>query len=198
MIMDRVAVFFDYQNVHGWARRQFLPSADPSSGHIWPKATAELLVQRRRRPSELVQSRVYRGRPNPEKQPGSARANDRQTADWDRTGVTTIRRNLQYSRRWPDVPAAEKGIDVALAVDLAHLAITGQMDAAIVFSSDKDLLPAIELVYNHTRCHIELAAWSGAHRLRIDGTQKPWCHFLREPDFLAVQDLTDYSDPDLV
>ena len=29
--VDRVVVFMDYQNVHGWARRQFLPfGASPS------------------------------------------------------------------------------------------------------------------------------------------------------------------------
>ena len=32
--VDRVVVFMDYQNIHGWARRQFLPfGADPSEGH---------------------------------------------------------------------------------------------------------------------------------------------------------------------
>ena len=31
--VDRVVVFMDYQNVHGWARRQFLPfGADPATG----------------------------------------------------------------------------------------------------------------------------------------------------------------------
>lgn len=191
--MDSVAVFFDYQNVVGWAKRCFRTN----DGHIWPKATAELLVSRRRRPSQLVDTRVYRGRPNPTRQAISARANDRQTADWERTGVTVIRRNLQYPPQWPDVPASEKGIDVALAVDLVKHAMRGTIDAAIVFTSDKDVLPAIELVYNETPCHVELACWSGGRRLRIDGTQTPWCHFLEEADFLHVQDPTDYADPNL-
>ncbi len=33
--VDRVVVFMDYQNVHAWARRQFLPYvSDPSAGHV--------------------------------------------------------------------------------------------------------------------------------------------------------------------
>lgn len=191
--MDRVVVFFDYQNVSGWAKRCF----ETSDGHVWPKATAELLVSRRRRPSELVETRVYRGRPNPTRQGVSARANDRQAADWEATGVTVVRRNLQYPSQWPSAPASEKGIDVALAVDLVKYAIRGDIDAAIVFTSDKDILPAIELVYWETSCHVELACWSGGHRLRIDDTQVPWCHFLNEGDFLHVQDPTDYADSNL-
>lgn len=71
--MDRVVVFMDYQNVHGWARRQFLPyGADPAEGHVSPLKVGELLVGRRRRPSELQEVRVYRGRPNPERQSGAA------------------------------------------------------------------------------------------------------------------------------
>lgn len=196
---DRVGVFFDYQNVYGWARRQFIPNGSPGTeGHIWPKATAELLASRRRRPSTLSTVQVYRGRPNPERQATSARANDRQTADWERTGVTVTRPNLQYPDNWPDSPAMEKGVDVALAVDLVHHALTGELDAAIVFTSDKDILPAIELVFSKTSCHVELACWSGARRLRFEGTQAPWCHFLTEADFRAVRDLTDYADPNLM
>ncbi|CAM2949046.1 NYN domain-containing protein [Actinomyces slackii] len=187
--MDRVAVFFDYQNVSGWARRCFATS----DGHIWPKATADLLVNRRLRPSMLVETLVYRGRPNPTRQSVSARANDRQTAEWEATGATVVRRNLQYPPQWPSVPASEKGIDVALAVDLVKYAIRGDIDAAIVFTSDKDILPAIEFVYQKTSCHIELACWSGGRRLRVGNTQIPWCQFLNEGDFLSVQDLTDYA-----
>ncbi|GGO99664.1 NYN domain-containing protein [Actinomyces gaoshouyii] len=73
----------------------------------------------------------------------------------------------------------------------------GSIDAAIVFTSDTDILPAIELVYNETPCHVELACWSGGRRLRINSTQTPWCHFLTEADFLHVQDPTDYADPNL-
>jgi uncharacterized LabA/DUF88 family protein len=192
---DRVAVFMDYQNVHGWARRQFLPlGADPSEGHVFPLKVAELLVSRRQRDSELMEVRVYRGRPNPEHQPGATRANDRQTDMWERSDqVTVIRRNLQYPPDYPVSRASEKGIDVALAVDMIRLGMAGYMDAAILFSSDNDLMPAVEVLWKMPACHVEVAAWSSASRLRFPGTQQPWCHHLNEADFQAVRDTYDYS-----
>ena len=159
-----------------------------------PKATAELLTKRRQRPSELVDTLVYRGRPLPDHQLTAASANDRQTHNWEKTGVTVVRRNLQYPPQWPDVPPSEKGIDVALSVDLVRYAITQKIDAAIVFTSDTDILPAIELVCGKTPCHVELACWQGAYRIGFSGNhQLPWCHFLSKGDFLAVQDCTDYT-----
>lgn len=104
-----------------------------------------------------------------------------------------IRRNLQYPGDYPVARASEKGIDVALAVDIIRLGMSGYMDAAILFSSDNDLMPAIEVLWDMPRCHVEVAAWSGAARLRLDGTQSPWCHHLNEADFESVRDRYDYS-----
>jgi len=70
------------------------------------------------------------------------------------------------------------------------------MDVAIVFSSDKDILPAIETVVDLRAAHVEVAAWSEAPRLRFEGEQRPWCHYLSESDFLRVRDRFDYSAPD--
>ncbi|MCL2463779.1 MAG: NYN domain-containing protein [Micrococcales bacterium] len=194
-VVDRVVVFMDYQNVHGWARRQFLPfGADPGDGHVFPLKVGELLTQRRRRNSELVEVRVYRGRPNPERQPGAARANDRQTDMWQRSDlVTVVRRNLQYPPDYPASKATEKGIDVAIAVDMIRLGMSGYMDTAILFSCDSDLLPAVEVLWDMPTSHVEVAAWSGASRLRFPGTQTPWCHHLSEDDFQTVRDRYDYS-----
>lgn len=195
--MDRVAVFVDYQNVHGWARRQFLPyGAHRSEGHVFPRQLGELLVRRRVSPSELSEVRVYRGRPNPARQSGAARANDRQTADWERSGcVTVVRRNLTYPPNYPTAPATEKGIDVAIAVDMMRMAAGGQFDAAILFSCDKDLLPVVEALTETKLAHVEVAAWAQAPRLRLDGTQKPWCHYLGESDFNSIRDRFDYAAP---
>ena len=43
------------------------------------------------------------------------------------------------------------------------------------------------------RLAVEVASWSGAHRIRFPGTQQPWCHHLNETDFHAVRDTYDYS-----
>jgi uncharacterized LabA/DUF88 family protein len=193
--MDRVVVFIDYQNVHGWARRQFLPyGADAAQGHIFPLKVGELLTSRRKRPSELIEVRVYRGRPNPERQSGAARANDRQTADWERSSkVQVVRRNLMYPEDYPQSKAIEKGIDVAIAVDMIRMGLGREMDVAILFSSDQDLLPAVETLIDRRICHVEVAAWSGAARIRLGDTQIPWCHFLTEQAFGDVRDWFDYS-----
>jgi len=141
-----------------------------------------------------MEVRVYRGRPNPERQPGAAAANDRQAAMWERSDqVTVVRRNLHYPSGYPASRASEKGIDVAIAVDMIRLGMSGYMNTAIVFSSDNDLVPAVEVLWGMPQCHVEVASWSGAHRVRFPGTQQPWCHHLNETDFHAVRDTYDYS-----
>lgn len=82
---------------------------------------------------------------------------------------------------------------MALAVDAVRLSLTGATDVAVIFSHDKDLLPAVETLYASPRCHGEAAAWAGQSRLRLDGTQKPWCHNLTEDDDHMVQDQNDYT-----
>lgn len=193
--MDRVTVFVDYQNVHGWARRCFHPiGTHPSDGHIDPLRLGQHLVGRRQRPSQLHQVRIYRGRPSPVHQTRAAAANDRQTAVWQRSGlVEVIRRPLRYPRDWPATPATEKGIDVALAVDLVRLAMQKAYDAAILVSADTDLMPAVETVYDLGLAHVELAAWSGMTRLRFPNSQLPWCHFINETAYRTLEDPTDYT-----
>lgn len=191
----RVMIFVDYQNVQGWALRQFHPvNAPPAAGHIDPLRLGQLLVSRRRRLSELEGVRVYRGRPNPDHQSRSAAANDRQTAGWQRSAkITVVRRPLRYPSDWPRTPAIEKGIDVALAVDLVRLAMTKAYGAAVLVSADTDLMPAVETVYELGLAHVEVAMWAGANRLRFSGSQLPWCHHLTEVDYRTVADETDYT-----
>jgi hypothetical protein len=100
-----------------------------------------------------------------------------------------IRRQLNY-RDWPNRPPQEKGIDVALAVDLMHLAFRKQYDALVLFSSDTDLLPALETVVQLRLGHVEVACWAGFKPLRFPSSSppKPWCHSLSENDWLTVTD----------
>jgi len=93
-----------------------------------------------------------------------------------------------------------KGIDVALAIDLVVMAITGEFDIGVLMSTDTDLKPALEAIPSlargkqYPRC--EVAAWSvpGGHsrRLSVPGEQI-WCHWLDGEDFLAVADSRDYN-----
>jgi len=91
-------------------------------------------------------------------------------------------------------PASEKGIDVALAIDIA-MGMDNAYDAAILVSSDTDLLPAIEAIVARTLGHIELATWAGARRLRFPNTQLPWCHFISEQEYRTLEDVADYTQP---
>ncbi|MQA16918.1 MAG: NYN domain-containing protein [Pseudonocardiaceae bacterium] len=197
----RVVVFVDYQNTHLGALRAFWPSsALPASGHINPRALGDLLVSKRMAnclPSELVQVRVYRGRPEPTRQPGPAAANDRQADAWSRLGkVQAIRRPLRYPRKWPVESAHEKGVDVALAVDMVRLAIEGAYDVGVVVSADTDLLPALEAVNELGAAHVEVAGWWRQPRLRLRRQpERLWCHWLNEQDYRRVEDLTNYAAP---
>lgn len=197
--MDRVAVFFDYENMHRTGHQVFASSGDQLYRTVVdPILAAERLVAKRNRPSELIAINVFRGRPVPEHQPIPSSANDIQTQRWSSdTRVHVTRRDLKYhfdeNNKWVD--AREKGIDVALAISLVSGAIKKEFDVAIVFSSDTDLLPALEFAYHETEAWIELACWSSARPLwfreaRALPDQKliPYCHFLNEMDFNQCRD----------
>jgi hypothetical protein len=196
---SRVTVFLDYQNVHLMAHGLFMPPGTPvQDALVHPLRVAERLVAKRADDSELSSVRVFRGRPNPDRQPIPAAANDAQTAAWEREDprLRVIRRDLNY-RGWPEHPPREKGVDVALAIALVESALLNEYDVAIVFSGDTDLIPAVEMAFRRTTPRIEVAAWSGAKPLWFPsemaaGRRLPWCHFLGEEDFDAVRDQAIY------
>ena len=97
---------------------------------------------------------------------------------------------LRYPHDWPESPAQEKGVDVAIATDLVSLALRDQCDIAVVASADSDLIPAIEEVQNQTSVKIEVAAWRGAiHRQRLSVSgPRVWCHWLTREDYEQVRD----------
>jgi NYN domain len=126
----------------------------------------------------------------------SASAFSRQVGEWERSPlITTVVRPLRYPGDWPDAPAQEKGIDVALAIDFLRLAIEQAYDVGILFSLDTDLVPALEMVSTLKLARVEVAAWAKAFRLRLPGTTLPWCHHLSRADYLTVADPTDYTKP---
>jgi uncharacterized LabA/DUF88 family protein len=142
----------------------------------------------------LQEVRVYRGRLSPAHQPQAAAANDRQTARRERSPVVTVvRRPLRYPHDRPVTPAIEKGIDVALAVDMVRMAASKEFDAAILFSSDTDLMPAIETIMDLRLGHVEIATWAGAKRLRRPNTQLPFGHYVNAADYATLRDQTDYT-----
>jgi uncharacterized LabA/DUF88 family protein len=191
---NQVMVFIDYQNMATCGYDHFPQCAGLRQfSHINPIRLAELIVDRRKYPSDLVGIRVYRGRPSPNRQRGAAAVNDIQASRWERDPrVTVVRRQLRYPRDYPLVRPQEKGIDVALAVDFVRMAYEGAYDVGIIASHDTDLAPALETVYGLRLAHVEMSGWARRNGLWFPGAQLPWYHNLHERDYRAVCDDTDY------
>lgn len=199
--LDKVAVFLDYENVLRTGHQIFGGVGQQRYETVLnPLEVAERLIAERRDGGMLHSVDVFRGRPVPEHQPKPASANDLQTATWEASDshVRIHHRNLKYDFN-PDgsFVAREKGIDVALAVSLAEGALDQDFTAAIVFSSDPDLLPALEMVIRRRLVNLEIACWSSAQPLwspeflrETPSRRLPCCHFLNEDDFARCRDST--------
>jgi uncharacterized LabA/DUF88 family protein len=194
----KTIVFIDYQNAHHSAHEMWCPQGEGMEKCvIHPVLLAETVAGLRAPGADLQGIRVYRGRPNPNKQPSMTSANDQQKMHWelDRR-CTVIRRALRYPHDWGEPGCVElpreKGIDVHLAVDMVRMAIAGEFEVGILFSRDTDLTPALEAIRELKGPHVEAATWEGASRLRLESGKKLFCHKLDEQDFRAVIDRKHY------
>ena len=196
-----LALFVDVQNTYRGARRSFFNNTAASvDGQFSPAKLGDLIASRGG-PSGMVCSlsevRAYTGRPDPDKDPKTYSAHMKQCAEWQRTGVIVIHRQLRYPTDWPNHSAQEKGIDTALAIDFVAMAVDGKFDLGVIVSTDTDLLPALEFVRKRFagHRHIAVAAWRSPQsnrRLSIPGTNI-WCHWLDRNDYDSVADSTRYS-----
>ena len=71
------------------------------------------------------------------------------------------------------------------------------MDIGVIFSTDTDLRPALEVVSERFAGarRAEVTAWrspTANRRLSVQG-RSTWCHFLDQADYSAVHDATDYN-----
>jgi uncharacterized LabA/DUF88 family protein len=199
-----VIVFVDYQNVMNDARRAFCNNPySAHDGQIDPLRYAQRLVARTPLGTSgsrrLKQVRVYRGRPDPRRDPSTYAPHMRQCDAWEKAGVDVHPRPLRYPRDWPKSRAEEKGIDVQIALDVVTLGINGELDIAILCSTDTDLRPVVEsyqvLDFPHGRPIIEAATWKSPHfskKLSVPGVHL-WSHFLHDDDYRHVCDKTDYN-----
>lgn len=210
----QVVVFLDWQNVYMRAREAFHSRSDPPRmGQVDPVDLAQALVtdHARRFPDEafeLAQVRIYRGRPTQQADPKGHAAFRRQEAAWATNNkVRPIFADLRYPRDWGqpgcvDKPR-EKGIDVALAVDLVTMSMEAGFDAAIVMSADFDLRPALDFVVRRAVSRggppVEVAAWKAPREgkpLRITLLNRPlYCIWLDQQSYWGVQDERDYTMP---
>jgi hypothetical protein len=199
-VAETVGVFLDYENVHRTAHKLYAgQGSNLYDTVVDPLKVAERLVAKRSRASTVAGVWVFRGKPSAAVQPTPASANDLQAQAWSMDSrVHMVQRDLKYDWNMDGTfTAREKGIDVALAVGLTEHALDRNFDAAIVFSGDTDLLPALELVFHRRLLHLEIAAWSGqkplwfAEMLRASPPRRlPYCHFLNEQDFVECRDFS--------
>lgn len=199
----RLVLFIDGQNFYNGARRAFFtaPYGQATYGHIYgqfrPMELGKLICQRNKFDVQLTEVRVYTGRPEATKQPKTYAAHMKQCAVWEKEGVIVIYRALRYPPEWPDLKPVEKGIDVALAIDFVAFAIDRKYDVGVIASTDTDIIPALEYVYHKcsNSCRIEVTAWTSPNtssRLSVKDCNV-WCHWLKQPDYNMVADLTDYN-----
>jgi len=200
-LVERVAVFIDYRNTYGWARRAFHKDTDPGwCGHVRPLALAQLLTSKGSVPRELVRVGIYVGRPDPRRDPRTYSAHMRQFESWEKDCGPELLlprwRPLRYPQGWPTSgEAQEKGIDVQLAIDAMVMGVAGQYDTAILATADTDLLPVVEgLQALKAQCGspgVEVIGWGGpSAKLVAPGLVVRWIGPL---DYKAVQDTTDYN-----
>ena len=212
MAPKSVIVFFDWQNVYMRAREAFeTTSASPAKGQTDPVDLAHVLTTKHagRFPDdefELTQIRIYRGRPTQQADPTGYNAFQRQAAKWaSNNKVHPHYNDLRYPDDWGqpecDEKPREKGIDVALAVDLVTMAQDNRFDVGIVMSADYDLVPAIEHVFVRRQTRgsgpkVEVAAWksdNGNKPLRIRlPNHNLGCTWLDRADYWGVIDEADY------
>jgi hypothetical protein len=106
-------------------------------------------------------------------------------------------RSLRYLAGRPLSEAAEKGVDVQLAIDTMLLAVSGAYDTAILVTTDTDLLPVVEGILALQRERgtpsVEVVGWAGLSRgLNVPGVPVRW---IGPRDYSAIRDTMDYNVP---
>jgi uncharacterized LabA/DUF88 family protein len=213
----RVMVFIDGQNLYNTCRRLFgHPLCHP---HVLAHELAGPRVNHR------VATRFYTGRPNPNI-PGEdtrARNLDRRLAAMRGVGVTVVTRPLRYHWDWghrdplpdpapggPDLTVTlrpwqrpqEKGIDLAIGLDVVEFVLDGSCDVAIIVSLDRDLaeIPrAIRSLGRLIRRPVRLEAavpvsGSDARPKTLAGFD--YTHQITPQVFARCRDDVDYTVPD--
>ena len=182
-----VLFLIDYENMRYTPKHAFRsPPVDFS-----PLGFSQLIVSRRNIASHVLQVRVYRGMSNLDIEPERAGRDESRVNRWERDKrVVAVTRSLHYKRVNGLRVGYEKGIDVALAVDLIRFAHSDIDADVVVASRDSDLNPALEahVEADRLRRRIEVVSSRTVERLRLWNSQKPWCHFISKEDFELIRE----------
>lgn len=207
MTKKRVGVYVDYSNVYSGARDAFGLTFEPGyRGNVNPDFLAKRVALQgpgldapsRRDTHELAFCKVFRGAPDPGRDPRGALMEAKRAAQWERWGCGVFRNTLDYRGN----VVMEKGVDVRLATALVMDSVAGSIDVAVIVSADKDYRFAIIQVREDTQVEVEVAIWQaipgGAAIGRIevqperpDEPELPF-HPLTRRDFGRLEDKIDY------
>jgi len=206
-----VVIVMDYQNVHLTGAHLFRPHQPLHEWLVHPGKFANEWRKARLRATyapfsagDSVRFRVHVHRGLPDASlPGYAR-NMAQKAHWETaTALTTEVRHrpLRYRKHyvspggWQIDPHSgrEKGVDVAVALDLVNAATYA--DVVVLASVDTDLKPAVEYARTNGTAQVETTAWydagtnEGRRQLRVPGV---WNTRMDEVSFVASIDPRQY------
>lgn len=160
--MIRVGVYIDYSNVYSGARDAFILTSEPGyRGNIIPMYLGKRVAlhnidgSSRKDTHELEFVKVFRGAPDPRKEPHAAQMEAKRAYEWERSGALVYRQTLDYGQGSP----VEKGVDVRLATTMLVDAMNNAMDLAIVVSADKDFRYALLQLRDLGTVSLEVAIW---------------------------------------
>lgn len=207
MSKTRVGVYIDYSNVYSGARDAFrLWNEQGYRGNVNPFYLAKHVALSspdgcvdRSATHELTFAKVFRGAPDPGKDPVGARIEAHRARQWEAWGCEVYRHTLDYARGTP----VEKGVDVRLATTLTMDAVKGSLDTAVVVSADKDFRYALIQVRDIGVVDLEVSIWQavpggqalGRIELQPERPNEPEvpCHFLTKKDFGRFEDKINYA-----
>jgi uncharacterized LabA/DUF88 family protein len=208
----RVLVFIDGQNVYKRCQDLY------GNGRCHPLLLADRVSDGR----QLVGVRYYSGVHDSTVEPNLRSASDRRHNLMRSVGVTVIERKLRYRWEWgfdanglpsahrsqgqrrkrtvrPYQRAREKGIDLAIGLDVIDLALQQKMDIAVIVSSDNDLCEAARATHAATtaanaRVSVEAALFNDG-RGPVLLSHYDYTHQLKRADHNACEDNFVYTAP---
>lgn len=185
--MRPVVLYVDYENIRYWQKHEF--GIEPAELNV--VLLGEMVAGRRNEPSTLLQVRTYRGTPSArldKKRFGRQAAWSAKNERDDR--FILVERPLRYPKPGQLTPPHEKGIDVALAIDLVMHPMRHPDAAAVLVSRDMDLQPALEafVALADGKTPIEVVSCGEATRLHLSSRNRPWCHYLTREDFEQIRE----------
>lgn len=203
-----MGVYVDYSNVYSGARDAFGLTSEPGyRGNVNPLYLAKrvalqspgLSADPRRDTHELTYAKVFRGAPDPARDPRGALMEAKRATQWEKWGCRVYRQTVDYK---PDGSAQEKGVDVRLANTMLLDAVKGEIDTAVLISADKDYRYAILQVLDETDVEVEVAIWqaipggTAVGRIEIrperpEAEEVPF-HPLDRGVFSKIEDKIDY------